>query len=137
VAAFVITNPVITVNSVDLSDHVTSVTLDDSTADIDTTNFGSSGAHTRIGGLKDGGITIEFQQDYAAGKVDATLWAARGTVITVTVKATSSATSATNPLYSGSYLVTATGAGVKGKVGDLATTSVTWPRSGDLTRTTS
>ena len=136
-AAFVILNPVITVNSVDLSDHVTSVTIDDSTADIDTTNFGSGGAHTRVGGLKDGGITIEFQQDYASGKVDATLWAARGTIITCTVKATSAATSATNPLYSGSYLVTATGAGVKGKVGDLATTSVTWPRSGDLTRTTS
>ena len=136
-AAFVLTNPVITVNAVDLSDHVTSVTIDDSTADIDTTNFGSSGNHTRVAGLKDGGITIEFQQDYASGKTDATLWAARGQIITCTVKASSAATSATNPLYSGSYLVTATGAGVKGKVGDLATTSVTWPRSGDLTRTTS
>ena len=134
-AAFVITNPVITVNSVDLSDHVDSVEINDETADVQTTNFGSSGNVTRTGGLKSGSITINFQQDYAASKVDATLWAARGTAITVTAKATSASTSSTNPLYSGSYLVTQYKP-VAGKVGDLATVSVTWPRTGDLTRTT-
>ena len=134
-ATFVITSPVITVNGVDLSDHVTSVELNDETADIATTNFGSSGNTTRTGGLKDGSITIEFQQDYAASKVDATLWAARGTAITVTVKATSAATASTNPLYSGSYLVTQYQP-VSGKVGDLSTLSITWPRTGDLTRST-
>ena len=87
-AAFVITNPVIVVNGVDLSDHVTSVSLDDSVADIDTTNFGTSGNHTRTGGLKDGSITIEAQNDMAASSVDATIWGARGTLVTVTVKAT-------------------------------------------------
>ena len=134
-AAFVITNPVIVVNGVDLSDHVTSVSLDDSVADIDTTNFASSGNHTRTGGLKDGSITIDFQNDFAASSVDATIWAARGTLVTVTVKATSSATSSTNPQYSASYLVNQYKLG--GKVGDLSTTSVTWPRSGALTRATS
>ena len=134
-AAFVITNPVITVNSVDLSDHVDSVEINDETADVQTTNFGSGGNVTRTGGLKSGSITINFQQDYAASKVDATIWAARGTAITVTAKATSAANSATNPLYSGSYLVTQYKP-VAGKVGDLATLSVTWPRTGDLTRTT-
>lgn len=134
-ATFVITSPVITVNSVDLTAYVTSVEINDEVADVQTTNFGSSGNTTRTGGLKDGSITIEFQQDYAAAKVDPTLWAARGTAITVTVKATSAATSATNPLYSGSYLVTQYKP-VSGKVGDLSTFSITWPRSGDLTRTT-
>lgn len=134
-AAFVISNPVITVNSVDLSDHVDSIEINDETADVQTTNFGSSGNVTRTGGLKTGSITINFQQDYAASKVDATLWAARGTAITVSAKATSAANSATNPLYSGSYLVTQYKP-VAGKVGDLATLSVTWPRTGDLTRTT-
>lgn len=134
-AAFVITNPVITVNSVDFSDHVDSVEINDETADVQTTNFGSGGNVTRTGGLKSGSITINFQQDYAAGKVDATLWAARGTAITVTAKPTSAATSSTNPLYSGSYLVTQMKP-VSGKVGDLSVQSVTWPRTGDLTRTT-
>lgn len=134
-AAFVITNPVIVVNGTDLSDHVTSVSLDDSVADIDTTNFASGGNHTRTGGLKDGSITIDFQNDFAAGSVDAVIWGARGTNVTVTVKATSAATSATNPQYSGSFLVNQYKLG--GKVGDLSTTSVTWPRSGALTRATS
>ena len=135
-AAFVITAPVITINGVDLSDHVDSVEINDETADVKTTNFGSSGNETRTGGLKSGSITINMQQDYAASKVDATIWAARGTAITVTVKSTSASTSATNPLYSGSYLVTQYKP-VSGKVGDLSTLSVTWPRTGDLTRTTS
>ena len=134
-AAFVITAPVITINGVDLSDHVDSVEINDETADVKTTNFGSSGNETRTGGLKSGSITISMQQDYAASKVDATLWAARGTAITVTVKATSASTSATNPLYSGSYLVTQYKP-ASGKVGDLSMLSVTWPRTGDLTRTT-
>jgi len=134
-AAFVITAPVISVNGVDLSDHVDSVEINDETADVKTTNFGSSGNETRTGGLKSGSITISMQQDYATSKVDATLWAARGTAITVTVKATSASTSATNPLYSGSYLVTQYKP-VSGKVGDLSMLSVTWPRTGDLTRST-
>jgi hypothetical protein len=134
-AAFVITAPVITINGVDLSDHIDSVEINDETADVKTTNFGSSGNETRTGGLKSGSITISMQQDYAASKVDATLWAARGTAITVTVKATSASNSATNPLYSGSYLVTQYKP-ASGKVGDLSMLSVTWPRTGDLTRTT-
>ena len=134
-ATFVIKDPVITINSVDLSDHITSVEINDESADVQTTNFGSNGNVTRVGGLKDGSITIEFQQDYAASEVDATLWAARGTVISVSVKAVTGSTSATNPLYSGSYLVTQYKP-ISGKVGDLSVLSITWPRSGDLTRTT-
>ena len=134
-AAFVITNPVIVVAGTDISDHVTSVSVDDSVADIDTTNFATSGNHTRVGGLKDGSITIEAQNDFAASSIDSLFWANRGGVVTVTVKATSAATSATNPVYSASYLVNQYKLG--GKVGDLSMVSVTWPRSGALTRSTS
>lgn len=134
-AAFVITSPVITVNSVDLSSFVDSVEINDETADVQTTTFGSGGNVTRTGGLKSGSITINFQSDYAAGSVNATLWAARGTSIPVTVKATNAATSSTNPLFSGSYLCTQQKP-VAGKVGDLSVFSVTWPRTGDLTRST-
>jgi hypothetical protein len=55
--------------------------------------------------------------------------------VTITVKATSAATSATNPLYSASYLCNQYKLG--GKVGDLSMVSVTFPRSGALTRSTS
>lgn len=134
-AAFVIQNPVIVFGGTDISDHVTSVSIDDSVADIDTTNMASGGNHTRTGGLKDGSISIEAQNDFAASSIDSLIWAARGTLVTITVKATSSATSATNPVYSGSYLVNQYKLG--GKVGDLSMVSVTWPRSGALTRSTS
>lgn len=135
-ATFVITNPVITVAGTDFSDHVDSVEINAEAADVKTTNFGSGGNETRVGGLKSGSITISFQQDYAAGSVDATLFANLGTVVAVTVKASSAATSATNPLYSGSFLVTQMKP-VSGKPGDLATFSVTLPRSGALTRAVS
>lgn len=135
-AAFVITNPVVTINGVDLSDHIDSVELNAEVVDVKTTNFGSSGNETRTAGLKSGSVTINVQQDYAASKTDATLWAAFGTTTTITVKATSAATSATNPQYSGSFLVNQYKP-VAGKVGDLATLSVTFPLSGALTRATS
>ena len=134
-AAFVITNPVITVAGTDISDHVTSVSIDVSAADIDTTIMASGGNHARTGGLKDGSITIDVQNDFAAGSIDSLFFSNLGSLVAVTVKATSSATSATNPQYSGSFLVNQYKLG--GKVGDLSVTSVTWPRSGALTRATS
>jgi hypothetical protein len=135
-ATFVITNPIITLAGVDLSDHVDSVELNAEAADVKTTNFGSGGNDTRTGGLKSGSITISFQQDYAAGSVDATLFANLGSLVAISVKATSAATSATNPLFSGSYLCTQMKP-VSGKPGDLAVFSVTFPRSGALTRAVS
>lgn len=134
-AAFVITNPVIVFAGTDISDHVTSVTIDDSVADIDTTNMASGGNHTRTGGLKDGSISLELQNDFAAGSIDSLFFSNRGALVTITVKATSSATSATNPLYSASYLVNQYKLG--GKTGDLSMVSVSLPRSGALTRATS
>ena len=42
--AKVLIDPVITINSVDLSGSIASVTLNTSVADVTTTNFGSNGA---------------------------------------------------------------------------------------------
>lgn len=135
-ASFVITSAVVTVNSVDLSDHISSVELSDEFDLKDFTNFGSSGIVERKAGLNDGDIKINFFQDYASSKVDATLWAARGTAITVTVKPTSASTSATNPQYSASFIVS-DNKPVAGKVGDAAEVSVTWKKTGALSRATS
>ena len=135
-ATFVITNPVITVAGTDFSDHVDSVEINAEAADVKTTNFGSGGNETRVGGLKSGSITISFQQDYAAGSVDATLFANLGSVVAITAKASSAATSATNPLFSGNYLISQMKP-ISGKPGDLAVFSCTFARSGALTRATS
>ena len=87
-------------------------------------------------GIGSGSITILFQQDYAAAKVDATLWAARGTAVTVLCKATAAANSATNPQYSASYLISKYKP-ISGKIGDKSGMTLTWKRTGALTRLTS
>lgn len=134
-ARIVLTNALVTVNAVDLSDLVASVTLNSSIDVVETTAFSSTAARTRIGGLADNSISLEFHQDYASGEVEATIYPLLGTVTTVTVKPVNSATSATNPLYTASALVSEW-TPLNGAVGELATASVTWPVSGAIVKTT-
>lgn len=134
-AIFAATDVSITINSVDLSDHVTSVSFNNSGADIQTTAFGDDNV-TRIGGLKDGSVSIEFHSDFAASETYATLNPLLNTLTTVAVKHDSGATAATNPLHSVSCLVSELPF-LDATIGDLATFSVTWPMSGAVTVTTS
>ena len=127
-ATFVLTDAVVTVNSVDLSDWCTSATISVEVDDQEDTAFGDT-YRSRIGGLKDLSIDLDFNSDFAASAVDATIWPLVGTTTTVTIKATSASTSATNPLYSAVVLVTEYSP-LDGGVGDLSTTSVSWPGSG-------
>lgn len=115
------------VNSVDLSDWVTSVELPIEYEELEDTAMGDS-ARSRIAGLQDSTVSIAFNQDFAASAVDATLWAARGTVVTVKVRPTSAAIAATNPEYVGSYLISQYNP-FGNSVGELATVEVEWPLS--------
>jgi len=63
---------VLTINSVDLSDHMTSASLEINYDDVETTAFGDA-VRTRIAGLGDATLNVTFNQDYAASEVDATL----------------------------------------------------------------
>jgi hypothetical protein len=134
-ARIVLTNAYVTVNSVDVSDHVASVTLNSSIDVVETTAFGTTGARTRIGGLADNSITLEFHQDYASGSIEATVYPLLGTTTTVVVKPNGGTTSATNPSYTSTVLV-AEWTPLNGAVGELATASVTWPVSGAITKAT-
>jgi predicted secreted protein len=93
----VFTNAVVTVNGSDLSDHIAAVTLDTSADEIETTAFGGTGWRSRVAGLKDGSIQIDWHQDFAASSVDSVLSSAFGSVGTVTVMPNGTAVSATNP----------------------------------------
>ena len=124
----------VTIGAVDLSDHIASVSWTETSAELDTTAFGDANV-TRIGGLKDGSISIEFHQDFEAASTYSTLNPLLGTVTTVTITPTSGALSATNPQHSVSALVTEVPF-IDGGVADLATVSVTWPFSGAVTVTT-
>ena len=131
-AKFVATDIKTTINGVDFSDHIAAVTLDISTDEIETTAFGGSGFRTRISGLKDASITLDFHQDFAttgSGAVDQTIFANFGSLATVVVTPTSGSVSATNPSYTGVFLVSQT-TPIASSVGDLATQSLTWSTAG-------
>ena len=134
-AVFLQNDVQVTVNAVDLSDHVASITWTENADELETTAMGDSN-RTRIGGLKDGSVSIEFHQDFAASSVYISLYSLLGTTTTVEMTPTSGALSAANPKHSASALVTELPI-IDGGVADLATISVTWPLSGAVTVTTS
>ncbi len=119
------------VNSVDLSDHVTSVTLNRTFDELEVTAMGDSG-HKFVKGLEASSVTIDFLNDTASASVLATLQAAWGTNVTVVLlQDKNTAVSATNPLYTMTALVNNT-TDINGAVGDLGTQSVTWNVSGTV-----
>lgn len=124
----------LTVNSVNLSAYVSSITLNRNYEELDVTAMGDTG-RKQIAGLEASSITIDFFNDWATSTVAQTLDAVLGTNTTVTIKPASGATSATNPLYTMTCLVNNI-TPVNGAVGDLATQSVTWNVSGAITKTT-
>ena len=126
------------VNSVDLSDHVTSVTLNRNFDELEVTAMGDGG-HKYVKGLEASSITIEFLNDTATSNVLATLQAAWGQNVTVNLvqtKGTTTTISATNPLYTMTCLVNNT-TDINGAVGDIGTQSVTWNVSGTVAVATS
>ena len=127
----------VTVNSVDLSSLVSSVTLNHSFDELEITSMGDSG-HRFVKGLEASSVTIDFFNDSASAKTLQTLNSSSvwGNNVTVTLKQTSAATSAENPLYTMSCLINNT-TPINGAVGDLSTQSVTWNVSGAVAITTS
>jgi hypothetical protein len=128
---------VIEVAGVDFSDHINSVEVSLEKEEVDTTNF-SGGGKERAHGLKEDSFTLNFQQDFDAAEVDATLWPLfnNETEFTVKVKPTVGATSPTNPQYVGTCVLMKY-MPLSGKVGELSETKVDFPaqRSG-ITRLT-
>lgn len=134
-AKFVLTNPSISVGGVQLEDHVGSVSITEAYAEVATTAFGDT-AVTRIAGLGDHSISLDFHEDFAATEVHATIAPLVSQTTTIIVKPVNETTSATNPSFTMTVLVTEWPL-LNGAVGDLATASVTWPVSGAITTATS
>ena len=133
-AVFLNNGVVLTVNSVDLSDHVTAVTINRSFDELEVTAMGDSG-HKFVKGLEASSITIDFLNDTASSETLQTLQAVWGTSTTVTVKQTSAATSAANPLYTMTCLINNT-TDVNGSVADLSMQSLTFNVNGTIAVTT-
>jgi len=134
VARLVLTNVVVTFGATDLSSYVTSVTLGSTFDIVETTAFGNT-ARTRVAGLADNSVSLEFNQDYGSGALESVIYPTLGTAVSITVKPVAGSASATNPAYSFSALVSEW-TPLNGAIGELATASVTWPISGVITKTT-
>ena len=134
-AIFVATDFNVSINgSTALASYLTQVELKATATDVTTTAFGSTWV-TRVAGLREGSLTLTFNQDYAAATVDPTLWALLGTNATVVIKPTGSAVGTSNPAYTAICLVTDL-TPISGQIGDLATLSITWPTTGAIGRAT-
>lgn len=120
------------INDVDLSDHVSSVSLVRKFDELEVTAMGDT-AHKFVKGLEASSVTISFFNDTATTSVLQTLQATWGTTVTcklIQVKGT--AVSATNPLYTFSVLVNNT-TDVNGSVAELSTQDITFTINGATT----
>jgi hypothetical protein len=133
-ARIVLTNAYVVFGSTDLSDHISSVTISSTFEIVETTAFGDT-AKKRVAGLADNSVSLEFHQDYATSSVEQTIYPLLGTAVTITAKPVNTTTSAVNPQYAFSAVVSEW-TPLNGSVGELTTASVTWPISGAITKTT-
>ena len=98
-ATFVYTDASVVVNSVDLSDHVKSCSLNYEAEMLDDTVMGDT-TRSNMAGLLNWSIDVDFLQDFASAKVDATLFTLVGAAaFTVVLKPTSGSVSSTNPSF--------------------------------------
>ena len=135
-AVFLNNGVVLTVNAVDLSDHVTSVTINRSFEELDVTAMGDT-SRKAVKGLEASTVTIDFLNDTASANVLATLQAAWGTTDTaVFLQTKGTGVSATNPLYTVSILVNNT-TDINGAVGDIGTQSITFTANSTVAVATS
>jgi hypothetical protein len=138
-ARIVLTNVDVTIGGVDLSNHIASITLSTTYDVLETTAFAGgnvpAAAKSRIAGLADNSVTLEFHQDFDASSVEATIYPLLGTVTAINVKPQASAITSTNPEYQFQAVVSEW-TPLNGAVGELATASVTWPITGAIVKDT-
>jgi hypothetical protein len=137
--AYYLSNPVVTINSVDITSQCTSAVVNYVKEQLETTAFGDTarkfGAATSIS-LENNSIEVELYQSYAAGETEATIFGLVGITTTVVVAPASGAASATNPIYTltGCYLESHTP--INASLGELSTVTLVFA-GGDLTKATS
>jgi len=131
----VVTSRYVSIGTADVSSALSGASLEITVEEVDKTSLGSAGWREVAAGLKSGSVTLNFQQDFGVGGVDALLYPLIGTEATVTIRSSSATVSATNPAYSAVVLVSQY-TPIAGAVGDLATFDVTFPTVGAVSRAT-
>lgn len=133
-AKLVITEGYVTLGGTEVSAYAKAITVNYSAEVQDTTTFGAA-TRTKLPGLKDWSMTIEFVQDYADNALDEILFALVGTSFTAVVGPASSAVGVNNPRYSGTAILDSYSP-LAGSIGETVTASITLQGSGTLSRLT-
>ena len=124
-----LSNPVVTINSVALTDQCTSATVNYVYEQLETTSFGDTAR--KFGGaavtsLQNNSIEVELYQSYAASETEATIFGLVGIVTTIVVAPASGNATATNPIYTltGCYLESHTP--INASLGELSTLTLSF-----------
>ena len=133
-AKLVLTNAYIVIAGQDLSDHIASVSLATQYDLVDTTQFGDTSKRV-IAGLASNSISFEFHQDFQAGSVESIIYPLLGTATACIIRPIDASVGASNPQYSFNVLISEW-TPLNAAAGELTTATVTWPISGDITKTT-
>lgn len=105
----VLIDPACTINAVDLAADLRGININLGTAGKDDTASGNQSSIAKPG-LKNVKITLTFRQNFAAGKVNATvygLWKNRTSSVISVRPSAGSAAAATNPDMSGTFFISA------------------------------
>ena len=120
-----LSNPSITINSVDLSDQCTSAVINYVAEQLENTTF-SNTSRSFTSGLYSNTVTVTLYQSYAASETEASIYSLVGTTTTLVLKPSSSAVCAANPSYTltGAYLSAHTP--INASLGELSTIDLTF-----------
>ena len=134
-----LSNPVVTINSVALTDQCTSAVVTYAFDQLETTTFGDSARKfggSTVTSLQNNTIEVELFQSYAASETEATIFGLVGITTNVIVAPASGVASATNPIYTltGCYLASHTP--INASLGELSTITLTFA-GGVLTKAVS
>jgi hypothetical protein len=123
--SIVLRAPVVTVNSVDLSDQATAAVFTQRYDQLEKTAFGS-GSRVYTAGLGNHELTLTLYMSYAASETYATLKDLVGTETTVVVKPATGSESSTNPGFTLTGTFLAELPVVNMSLGELATCDITF-----------
>ena len=134
-----LSNPNVTINSVDLQDQCTSAVVNYVYEQLETTAFGDTARQfggDAVTSLQNNSIEVTLYQSYSASETEATIFGLVGIQTTIIVAPATGSVSATNPFYTlvGAYLESHTP--INASLGELSEITLTFA-GGVLTKTVS
>ena len=124
-----LSNPNVTINSVDLRDQCTSATLNYVYEQLETTAFGDTARKfgaSSVTSLQNNSVEVELYQSYAGSETEATIYGLVGIQTNILLAPATGVASATNPIYTltGAYLESHTP--INASLGELSTITLTF-----------